>query len=58
MRGIDLKHDPPKVTVKGEFTKAGDMYITFISKERLVWKRRMTARNGVRYIFTCSGSSL
>jgi len=30
---IDLEHDPPKVTVRGEYTKAGDTYITFITKE-------------------------
>jgi len=28
-----LEHDPPKVIVRGEYTKAGDTYITFISKE-------------------------
>ena len=33
MSDIDLEHDPPKVTVRGEYTKAGDTYITFISKE-------------------------
>lgn len=33
MGDIDLDHDPPKVTVRGEYTKAGDAYITFISKE-------------------------
>ena len=33
MSDIDLDHDPPKVTVRGEYAKEGDKYITFISKE-------------------------
>ena len=33
MSDIDLEHDPPKVTVRGEYAKEGDKYITFISKE-------------------------
>jgi len=30
---IDLDHDPVKVTVRGQYTKAGDTYTTFITKE-------------------------
>jgi integrase/uncharacterized coiled-coil protein SlyX len=30
---VDLMTDPPKITVRAEYTKAGDTYISFISKE-------------------------
>lgn len=30
---IDLKSDPPKITVRAEYTKAGDAYYTFMSTE-------------------------
>jgi integrase len=30
---VDLSHEPPMVTVRGEYTKEGDPYITFISSE-------------------------
>jgi len=33
LNDVDLSTDPPKVTVRGEYTKAGDTYYTFMSKE-------------------------
>jgi integrase len=33
LEDVNLNVDPPTVTVRGEYTKAGDTYITFISSE-------------------------
>jgi integrase len=33
LEDVDLSVDPPLVTVRGEYTKAGDAYTTFISSE-------------------------
>ncbi|MEM2178261.1 MAG: site-specific integrase [Candidatus Methanomethylicaceae archaeon] len=33
LNDIDLDQDPPIVYVRGEYTKSGDSYYTFISKE-------------------------
>lgn len=33
LEDVDLTADPPVITVRGEYTKSGDMYVTFISSE-------------------------
>jgi len=53
---IDLSQAPPPVTVRGEYTKAGDTYFTFISQEaREALQEWLKVREG--YLKEASGKS-
>ncbi|HVP23114.1 MAG TPA: site-specific integrase [Conexivisphaerales archaeon] len=51
MEDVDLQHDPPMVTVRGEYTKEGDRYVSFISSEA---KEALLQYLGVRETYLAS----